>query len=28
VLGKSPNISIPTGNSDHHVEREPRHTGL
>ena len=28
VLGKSPNISIPTGNSDRHAEREPRHPGL
>jgi flagellar protein FlbT len=28
VLGKSPNMSIPTGNSDHHVEREPRLTSL
>ena len=28
VLGKSPNISIPTGTSDRHAEREPRHPGL
>lgn len=28
VLGKTPNISIPTGNSDRHAEREPRHPGL
>jgi len=28
VLGKTPNISIPTGNSDRHVERQSCHTGL
>jgi flagellar biosynthesis repressor protein FlbT len=28
VLGKTPNVSIPTGNNDRHVEREPCHTGL
>jgi flagellar protein FlbT len=28
VLGKGPNISIPTGNNDRHVEREPRSAGL
>ena len=28
VLRKAPNSSIPTGNSDRHAEREPRHSGL
>ena len=28
VLGKTPIVSIPTGNSDRHAEREPRHTGV
>jgi flagellar protein FlbT len=28
VLGEAPNISIPTGNSDRHAEREPGHPGL
>ena len=28
VLGKSPNLSIPTGNNDRHVERDPRNAGL
>jgi flagellar protein FlbT len=28
VLGNTPNISIPTGNSDRHVEREPRNPSL
>jgi flagellar protein FlbT len=28
VLGKTPIIPIPTGNSDRHAEREPRHPGL
>jgi flagellar protein FlbT len=28
VLGKTPNVSMPTGNSDHHAERQPRHPGL
>lgn len=28
VLGKTPNISMPTGNSDRHAERQPCHTGL
>lgn len=28
VLGKTPNVSIPTGNSDRHAEREPCHSGL
>ncbi len=28
VLGRSPASSIPTGNTDRHVEREPRHPGL
>jgi flagellar protein FlbT len=28
VLGRTPNVSIPTGNSEHHAEREARHSGL
>jgi len=28
VLGKTPHSSIPTGNSDHHADREPRQTGV
>lgn len=28
VLGKTPNISIATGNTDRHAEREPRHSCL
>jgi flagellar protein FlbT len=28
VLGKTPNISIPTGNSNRHVECQPSHTGV
>ncbi len=28
VLGKMPNTSIPTGNSDHHVEPEPSLSGV
>ncbi|HEY0425788.1 MAG TPA: flagellar biosynthesis repressor FlbT [Rhodopila sp.] len=28
VLGKTPNVSVPTGNSDRHAEREPCHPGL
>jgi flagellar protein FlbT len=28
VLGKTPNVLIPTRNSDRHAEREPRHPGL
>ena len=25
VLGKTPNLSVPTGNNDHHAERQPCH---
>ncbi len=28
VLGKIPNVSIPTGNNDRHAERQPSHPGL
>jgi flagellar biosynthesis repressor protein FlbT len=28
VLGKTPNVSIPTGNSDRHVERQSSNPGL
>ena len=28
VLGKTPNISVPTGNSDRHAERQSCHPGL
>lgn len=28
VLGKAPNVLLPTGNTDRHAEREPRHPCL
>jgi flagellar protein FlbT len=28
VLGKTPNVSVPTGNSDRHVEHQSRNPGL
>ena len=28
VLGKTPGISVPPGNSDHHANPEPRYTGV
>jgi flagellar protein FlbT len=28
VLGKTPNMPIPTGNSDHHAKPQPSYTGV
>ncbi len=28
VLGKTPNVAIPTGNNDRHAERQPCHPGV